>query len=318
MHIFCIGAGPVGCSWAASFLAAGHDVSLWDDDDTARAAAVQRIEIALGLVAPPARGRLNLLRRPEPVLASVDHVQESISEILADKQRLFAMLDTGLAPHATLGSSTSAIPGSAFLCGLRLSPRAMVVHPTNPPHIIPLVELCRTPETADAAVSSVRALLATTGHETVDVRREIGGYLLNRMQAALVAEALHLVQAGVATPADIDTVVATGLAPRWAMGGPFLTGHLNADGGYLDYMTRYASVWRGLVEGLHGKADWSEETLIAIDRDVRERFGGAPSEHVLAARDHALMALYGALRMARATLSPNAASEDAAVATPTA
>jgi 3-hydroxyacyl-CoA dehydrogenase len=316
VHILCIGAGPVGCSWAASFLAAGHDVSLCDEDAAARARAVRRIEAALGILAPQDRGQLTLLQRPEPALASVDHVQESISEVLTAKQDLFASLDGGLAPHATVGSSTSAIPGSAFLCGLRLSPRAMVVHPTNPPHVIPLVELCRTPETADATVSSVRALLATTGHVTVDVLREIGGYLLNRLQAALVCEALHLVQSGVATPADVDAVVATGLAPRWAMGGPFLTGHLNADGGYLDYMTRFADVWRGLVEGLHGRADWSEETLIAIDRDVRQRFGGIPFEHLLAARDQALLSLYGAVRAARAIPSLSPSGKDAAIAEP--
>lgn len=302
MRIGCVGVGLVGASWAAAFVASGHHVTLHDADGDvlatapARVAAmVAQLQTAGRFVLPGWEARLVSAATLADAVGTADHVQESIAETLAAKRALVEALAACDNGRMTLGSSTSSIAGSAFLDAVGLAQRSIVVHPTNPPHIIPLVELCRTPATSAATVAAVEALLATTGHVAVHVRAERPGYVLNRLQAAVVGEALHLVGEGVISPEDLDRVMALGLAPRWALGGPFLAGHLNATGGYVDYMTRYRSVWRSMIDDLHVDYQWSPAVITAIDAAVRKAYGDRPVAELQASRDAALLALETAL-----------------------
>jgi 3-hydroxyacyl-CoA dehydrogenase len=123
------------------------------------------------------------------------------------------------------------------------------------------------------------------------VRKELPGYVLNRLQAAVVGEALHLVGEGYVSAADLDNVMAMGLAPRWVLGGPFLTGHLNASGGYADYMTRYGGVYRTMIADLNIDYEWSDELLHEIDASVRATYGNRSVDILQTARDTALLRL---------------------------
>jgi L-gulonate 3-dehydrogenase len=299
MNITSIGAGIIGANWAAAFLAGGHTVTLYDTDANRLHAGVTRALDAIDLLKSlslipqdvDTKGQLLTSTDLESALQQADYVQESISEDVAAKRALFEAIDAAAGPNIIVGSSTSAIPGTHFMGGLGISARSLVVHPTNPPYVIPLVELCRTPWTSDATIETVRSILTGIGRACVDVQKELPGYILNRLQAAVVGEALHLVGAGYVSPADLDKVMAIGLAPRWALGGPFLAGHLNATGGYADYMIRYGSVYRAMIDDLNIGYEWSEALIHDIDASVRKTYGHRSVAQLQSARDAALLQL---------------------------
>jgi L-gulonate 3-dehydrogenase len=316
MIVTSIGAGMIGANWAAAFLAGGHSVILYDNDVDRLKAGVARTLAAIDLLKSlglasgdgDVRSKLSTSTNLEEALSKADYVQESISEDVDAKRSLFEAIDAVAGPNLIVGSSTSAIPGTYFMGGLGISDRALVVHPTNPPYVIPLVELCRTPWTSNATVESVRELLTAIGRVCVDVRRELPGYVLNRLQAAVVGEALHLVGEGYVSAADLDNVMAMGLAPRWALGGPFLTGHLNASGGYADYMTRYGAVYRTMIADLNVDYKWSDALLHEIDASVRTAYGNRSVEVLQSARDAALLQLERTLTKLRALPERGAAN----------
>jgi len=243
-----IGVGNVGRSWAVVLARAGHQVQLWDHDPAAIDRALPAISAALnemaaaGLVTDAAAALSRISHHPqiEDALSDADWVQESVAERLDIKIALFKQLDALAPPQALLASSTSAIPGSAFMAGLPGSARCLVAHPVNPPHLIPLVELCGTPETAPETIDAADKFMASLGQSPVRLNREVEGFLLNRLQWALMGEALHLVGEGLCSAEDIDKVMTDGLARRWAFIGPFMVGHLNASQGIRGYYSGLA------------------------------------------------------------------------------
>ncbi len=235
-----IGVGNVGRSWAVVFARAGCRVALWDAVDAAVPTAMPLIAAALADMGPaPGVADPMALIRPAASLADaldgVDYVQESAVEQLEAKKALFAQMDALAPPGAIIASSTSAIPGSAFCEGLTGAARCLVAHPVNPPHVIPLVELCATPWTSAATIERARALMTQVGQSPVVLNREVDGFLLNRLQWALMGEAMHLVGEGYCSPEDIDRVLTDGLALRWAFIGPFQVAHLNSTAGVQGY-----------------------------------------------------------------------------------
>jgi len=294
-----IGTGNVGRSWAAVFARAGWQVRLWDHDQHAIDRALPAIRTALtdlataGLVkdADAAMALVSRHDTPEAALADADWVQESVAERLEVKQALFARLDAAAAPKAILASSTSAIPGSQFMAGLPGAARCLVAHPVNPPHLIPLVELCGTPETAPATIDAADALMTRIGQSPVRMTREIEGFLLNRLQWALMGEALHLVGEGLCSPADIDRVMTDGLARRWAFIGPFMVAHLNASAGVRGY-------YDGLAEAI-SRVQSTLKTDYPPTPDVVDRLAAALEAQVAvsgigdaqAARDRQLLSI---------------------------
>ncbi len=243
MQASCIGVGNVGRSWAIVFARAGWNVVLWDRDP----ASVERALSMIGIAAADLKAA-GLLPDPDSMLARIsasatlaeavadaDFVQESASEVVAIKQELFVQMDAHAAAGAIIASSTSAIPGSAFLESVPGRARCLIAHPVNPPHIIPLVEICAAPWTEPGIVDRTYKIMEEVGQSPVVLNREIDGFLLNRLQFALLGEALHLVGEGVCSPGDIDRVLTQGLALRWAFIGPFAVGHLNATQGLKGY-----------------------------------------------------------------------------------
>ncbi|MCA1723094.1 MAG: 3-hydroxyacyl-CoA dehydrogenase family protein, partial [Thermomicrobia bacterium] len=150
-------------------------------------------------------------------------IVESIVEDLAAKQSLFALLGERTAPTTLLCSNTSSLPITDIAAGVRHPERVIGTHYWNPPHLLPLVEVIPGERTAPETVASVRALLARMGKEPVQVRREVPGFIWNRLQLGLLRECLWLVSNGVATPEDIDAILERGLGRRWSLTGPFTT-----------------------------------------------------------------------------------------------
>jgi 3-hydroxyacyl-CoA dehydrogenase len=251
-HIAIVGAGFIGRAWSIVFARAGMAVRLWDPDPEAGARALAFIGARL----PELRAAGLLGEAPEAVLARIEpvarleeavqgavHVQENGPEDVETKRAMFARLDAMLPPDVPLVSSTSGIPASAFTEELDGRHRCLVGHPVNPPYLVPLVELCPSPWTEDEAMVRTTALMRTAGMVPAVLKREVAGFVLNRLQIALVSEAFRLVADGVISAEDIDATVKHGLGLRWSFMGPFETIDLNAPEGLADYVDRYGPLY---------------------------------------------------------------------------
>ncbi len=242
-----VGSGLIGRAWAIVFAGGGCDVALYDSGagvaDKARSLVAEGLDelAAHGLVkdAKAAALRVRAASGLADALDGATFVQESTPETVEAKRAIFAELDRLAAPGAILASSTSTIVASAFTETLQGRHRCLVAHPVNPPHLVPLVELVGAPWTAPATVAKAKALYEAVGQVPIVVKREIDGFILNRLQAVLLSEAFRLVEDGYVTPQDLDKTLKHGLGLRWSFMGPFETIELNAPGGIPDYCRRY-------------------------------------------------------------------------------
>jgi 3-hydroxyacyl-CoA dehydrogenase len=294
-----IGAGLIGCSWANVFARAGWDVRVWDPLPAPRSAARGRIAASLqdlqraGLMedATNAVARVAVCETLDDAVRGAGYVQESGPETRDAKLQTFAQLDAAAPPTAVLASSTSAIVASQFTEGLAGRARCIVAHPVNPPHLVPVVELCGAPWTSRQTRDRARDVLRGVGQVPIDVKREIDGFILNRLQAALLTEAFRLVQQGYVDPQDLDHTISDGLGLRWAFMGPFETIELNAPGGIADYCRRYAPWFRRYVADLPPASVWDEASW----QQAAAAWGPPPSGETVADksrwRDERLAAL---------------------------
>ncbi len=250
-----VGAGLIGRSWAMIFARAGWAVRLWDPAPGVAADAPALCEAGLRDLASHAlcddpAGASRRIGAAVSLAEAVDGAmlaQENGPEQLEVKQALFAELDAACGPETILASSSSAIRASLFTQDLPGRHRCLVAHPVNPPHLIPLVELSGAPWTAPEIVERARAIYDEIGQTPIAVLKEIEGFILNRLQGALLAEAFRLVSEGYVTPEDLDKTVADGLGLRWSFMGPFATIELNAPGGIPDYCARYTGFYKRLA-----------------------------------------------------------------------
>jgi len=296
-----VGLGLVGRAWAISFARAGHEVSIWDEREEATDEAlafVNRIlpeldanDLLNGEAAINVRARMRRAGSFEEALEGASHIQESTPEDLEVKRRIFAELDQAAEPDAVLASSTSAILPSLFTEPLAGRARCLVAHPINPPYLIPAVEVAPAPWTDAGVVERTAALLAAAGHAPIVVKREIDGFIVNRLQGALLEEAFRLVADGFASTEDVDAALREGLALRWSFMGPFETIDLNAPGGVRDYVERYQGIYENLFPQMQRRVDWAGPWLAEIERTRREK---APADKLVERqkwRDRRLMAL---------------------------
>ncbi|MBV1798534.1 3-hydroxyacyl-CoA dehydrogenase [Siccirubricoccus sp. G192] len=298
-RIAVVGAGLIGRAWAMVFARAGLTVSLWDKMPGVAEAAMGRIAESLadlqaaGLVreAPEViAARITPAATLADCVAGATHVQENGPERLEPKRDLFAELDRLCPPGVVLASSTSGIPASDFTGNLAGRGRCLVAHPVNPPYLVPLVELVGAPWTDPAVVERTRALMRRVGQVPVTALKETRGFVLNRLQAALVAEAFRLVRDGVMSVEDVDACVKDGLGLRWSFMGPFETIDLNAPGGVADYAERFGPLMGGITEE-QAPYDYDAPT---VGRVAAERRAALPLERIeerSAWRDRRLMAL---------------------------
>ncbi len=273
-----IGAGLIGRAWSIVFARAGFHVSLFDQSQEAASNALGFIAARLpelreaGLLADaPAdvMARISLAPTLEAALGGAIYVQENGPERVDAKIALFARMDEIADETTILASSTSGIPGSAFTEGLRGRSRCIVSHPVNPPYLVPVVEICPTPWTSEATTAATRDLMTRAGMVPATIKREVAGFVLNRLQIALVSEAFRLVAAGVVSPEDCDATIKHGLGLRWAFMGPFETIDLNAPGGVADYCARYGGLFN-TVQAEQTPIDISPELAVDVDAAMRE------------------------------------------------
>ena len=307
-----VGCGLIGRAWAIDFARAGWQVRLFDPAEGAVEGALATIATLLadlvdnGLLSPEGRSeaaaRLEPAASLEAALAGAAWVQESAPERLELKRALWRELDRLAGPEAVLASSTSAILPSRFTEDLPGRERCLVVHPLNPPYLIPAVELCPAPWTTMETILRAETVVRGLGHSVIRLTREIEGFVMNRLQAALVEEAMKLVAAGICTAEEVDIGLRDGLALRWCFAGPFEVGDLNAPGGIRDYVTRYRSVFDSVLASALPRPDWTGPVLDEIERSRRLRLLAEEIAHRQRWRDRRLMALLRHKREASETI----------------
>lgn len=294
-----VGSGLIGRAWATVFARAGHEVVMFDADGAALPKAVGLIEQGLeelrsfGLIAESPKtvaARVRTAASLAECVGQVDYVQENTSERLEVKREVFAQMDKAAKPDCILASSTSTIETSRFADGLPGKHRCLVAHPVNPPHIVPIVEISPAPFTAPDVVERTRALHEKVGQVPITVKREVEGFILNRLQAALLNEAWRLVAEDYVSVEDLDKTIRDGLGLRWAFMGPFETIDLNAPGGVTDYAARYGPKLHGMMKDIRYEA-WSDEVVAKVEAERRQLMAQADHAKREAWRDRRLMAL---------------------------
>ncbi|MGH6894488.1 MAG: 3-hydroxyacyl-CoA dehydrogenase [Dongiaceae bacterium] len=296
-----VGAGLIGRAWAIAFARAGHEVRIHDGAAGAAETAAQFAASVLPALAAEdlleSQSPNEVAARLKPVgtltaaLAGARHVQENTPEDLETKKRVFAELDQAAAPDAVLASSTSALLPSRFTEDLAGRARCLVVHPINPPYLIPATEIVPAPWTDPAVVERTRALMSAAGQSPIVMKREIDGFVMNRLQGALLEEAFRLVADGYASVEDVDIGIREGLALRWSFIGPFETIDLNAPAGVRDYVVRDQQIYSRLFPSMQRRVDWAGEVIEAVERARRAKLPEADLQRRQMWRDRRLMAL---------------------------
>ena len=294
-----VGAGLVGSGWAIVFARAGTTVRIFDGDAGIRASVLGHIAASLaelrdvGLVddVDAVLGRISVADSLAEALADADYVQESVFERTDVKTAVSLEIDRAMRPEAIVGSSSSGIPASAFTEGCANRSRFLIAHPVNPPHLVPVVELVPAPWTDPAVVPAVRDLMERVGQVAVVVTREVEGFILNRLQGALLNEAWALFEEGYATAADIDKTVSYGLGYRWSFMGPFETIELNAPGGVADYAARLGPLYHAIAQDRTAPRPWSEELVGRVTAERRAALPVGDLAERRAWRDRKLMQL---------------------------
>jgi len=297
-----LGSGSIGVSFSIVFARAGCQVRMWDVEGAALSRAQRELDAKLAQLA--GAGRLSEL--PEALLArvtwheSLDEavegaalVQECIPERLELKQRLLAELAVLAPADAVLASSTSAITPSALAEGSAVAGRVLVGHPANPPWLLPVIEVVPSVHTSPTYTQRACAIYKQGGLSPVIVRREVEGFVFNRLQGALLREAYCLVRDGVVSVADLDAIVTLGLGRRWSVVGPFETADLNTRGGIASHAQKMGPAYArmGAERGQHDP--WTEELVEEVTRQRREILDIKDWDSRVQWRDEQLLKLSG-------------------------
>jgi 3-hydroxyacyl-CoA dehydrogenase len=294
-----VGSGLIGRAWATVFARAGHPVVMYDADGSALPRAVGLIQEGLrelkefGLISEAPEtvaGRVRTAGSLAECVRDVDYVQENTAERLEVKREVYAQMDAAAKPECILASSTSTIETSRFAEGLKGRHRCLVAHPVNPPHIVPIVEISPAPFTSPEVVARTRALHQKVGQVPITVKREVEGFILNRLQAALLNEAWRLVKEDYVSVEDLDKTIRDGLGLRWAFMGPFETIDLNAPGGIPDYAARYGPKLHGMMKDVRYDA-WDPALVAKVEAERRKIMPQDKHAEREAWRDRRLMAL---------------------------
>lgn len=269
------GAGSIGLSLAAVFSDSGFAVTLAEPDPARRAAAeagilAQHQAIALAGLTQGKSGPVTVLTDAGAALSGAALVIEAGPELLDVKKVIFADLLVACRPDAVIATASSAIPMSQILPDPADQARCLVAHPVNPPAVLRLIELVPAPATQAATMTQAAALFDEAGFSVVTLGHEIEGFVLNRLQGAVLREAYRLVAEGVTDSAGVDAVMRLGLGPRWALSGPFETAELNTPGGILAHAARMGPAYRRMGAA-RGELDteWPEDLVARLDDERR-------------------------------------------------
>ena len=301
-----LGSGVIGSGWVARALARGLDVVAWDPAKGAEAALRGRVAKAWpvlqkqGLVAGASPDRLKFSATVEDCVAVADFIQESAPETLELKLSLHAKISVAARPDALIASSTSGLLPSEFYADAVRPERCVVGHPFNPVYLLPLVEVVGGSKTAPEAVQAAMTVYRSLGMRPLHVRKEVPGFIADRLLEAQWREALHLVNDGVATTGEIDDAIRFGAGMRWSFMGSFLIYTLaGGDAGMRHFMAQFGPAlklpWTHLVA-----PELTEELIDRVVDGTTEQLGSKSIAELESYRDDCLLAIMAAIRETKA------------------
>jgi len=273
------GAGTIGVGWAIAFARAGIPVRVFDPDTARLVAAREEIDGRLRMldehgllrqVVEDVSGRISYFADLAEAVAEASLVEECAPERLELKRSLFEELATVAPARAIVASSTSAISPGELFAGLPNADRCLVTHPTNPPYLLPVVELVRSAATSDETADRAARLFELAGMEPIRVNGEAEGFVVNRLQGALLREAYCLLRDGVATVDEIDLAVRGGLGRRWAITGPFETADLNTRGGIESHAAKLGPAYARMGAERGQDDPWTDDLVARATAGRRE------------------------------------------------
>ncbi|GGF73442.1 hydroxyacyl-CoA dehydrogenase [Paracoccus acridae] len=300
-RIAVIGGGLIGTSWAALFMAWGHDVALFEHDETSRKAIPRAIRGPIGQVAElasglPAPGRLHLADSLEDAVTGAAWIQENVPEKVPLKRAIYAAIETAAPAGVTIASSTSSLVWSELSADMADPSRLITAHPFNPPHLMPLVEMFGP----DAArVQAAAAFYRSLGRHPVFLRREAVGHIANRLSSALWREAVNMVAEGIADVDQIDAALVHGPGLRWSVVGAHMAYHLGGGaGGIGHYLSHLGPSQERRWQDL-GQPRLDAATCARLVDGIAAEAGGRDIATLEALRDAGLIAVQRALREKR-------------------
>ena len=308
-HISVIGGGIIGRSWAVVFARSGVMVRivsrrkgagpaiLHDIEGAARRAQAIKPDVAIESIL----SRIRVYEDLAEAVTGAGFVMEAVEEDLAIKAALFRDLDHLAPEDAVIASSTSSFGISRFAGEILGRHRCIVAHPAAPPHLIPVVEIVPAPFTSLETVEIVYELMQAIGQTPVMVKREQPGFVMNRLQGALLTEMFRVIEDGLMSPEDVDRLISDGFGLRWAFLGPLEGIDLNAPGGIVDYLKRYGFMFNDLANERGATAPVVTQKLVGLLHDAMR--GALPVSELprkLAWRDERM----ASLRALRTKLGP--------------
>ncbi len=271
-----IGCGLIGQSWAISFVSAGFHVSLFDPVEGVTTQAKEKIKTKLkdlqnyGLLKnkniSDFLDKIHLAEDLSSAIAGCFYVQESGPEDLKIKKEITKKIDAATPDKIPIASSTSGIPASLYASDVKGKYRCIVAHPINPPHLIPAVEIVPAPFTSKAVTKAVKKIITSIDKEPLELKKEIPGFVVNRLQGALLCEAFDLVKEGISSAEDIDKAISEGLGLRWSFMGPFQTIHLNAPEGIEGYVKRYEKMYKEMFN--KPDIEWASVLKLGLEEEL--------------------------------------------------
>ena len=296
-HIAIVGAGVIGVSWSAYYLARGFDVVATDPAPNAEATLRKYVDEAwplltsIGLSDGASRDRLTFTASLQNALADADFVQENGPERPDFKMKLFADIDAAAPVDSIIASSSSGITPSVMQAKCKHPERVLVGHPFNPPHLIPLVEVVGGAKTSPAYIERAMAFYASIGKKPILLKKEIPGHVANRLQVALYKEVLYLIEQDVLSVADADAAVSWGPGLRWGIMGPNLQFHLAGGAGGIKHF--FEGVFAGLLPMFKvlGNPNITPELEARVAEGVLQEAGDQSVEQLAQDENQKLVAL---------------------------
>jgi carnitine 3-dehydrogenase len=302
MPVALIGGGVIGGGWAGRLVENGVDVVVHDPHPEAERRVAEVLELAERAwaqltLAPRTRGTVSFAPTIEAAVAGADVIQESTPEDEELKRRLLAEIDAHAAPGALVCSSTSGLRPSLLQAGMTRPERFVVGHPFNPVYLLPLVEVCGGARTSEETVERALAFYASIGMMPLHIRREVDGFVADRLLEALWREALWLVHDDVATVAEVDDAIRYGAGLRWAQMGTFLTYRIaGGEAGMRHFLAQFGPVLGWPWTKLTDVPELTDELVEKLAAQSDEQAAGLSTRELERLRDDNLVAILQALR----------------------
>jgi 3-hydroxypropionate dehydrogenase (NADP+) len=272
--VACVGSGLIGQGWATLFLAKGYEVTLQDLRKDLLKSATEQVALNLSFMenngllqkgkATPSAGHIRTTTELAEAVKGADYIQESVYDKYPVKKKVFKALDALVPADTIIASSSSGLLMTEIQTVVTNPERCVLTHPFLPVHLMPLVEIVGGEQTSSEAVQIANDLMIKLGKVPVRLKKEVSGYIVNRLQAAILREAMDLVVTGVASAEEVDRAFCAGIGMRDPFIGPLLRAHLAGDG-IESFLENYADSYRLRWESMatwHNVSTAMRETLV--------------------------------------------------------